>query len=218
MSISTVEFCKELNDYDHGYEKMSEERPVLAEVGDLFVISYDLLRESIYDPSMRDLGFHSGTIKPGTITVVEYLGDGLYKDLITEFIFSTQKTINEVINDSMYDKNNEHEKEKRINHPLAIKRFGDTMIGYEFCPELLELTEERKVQIVEKTVPMKKILTTQLSFLEGKAKTVVESRYDVIEKRIIRKQKEAEMIEEFDKLFITESNNNNNKTKKKKRG
>lgn len=217
MKLSEASYCKE-EDFNQTLGEFPEEKTSLPEEGDLFVIDYDSLRESVYDSSKRDVGSRRVIISSPTITVVEYLGDGLYKDLVTGFIFSTQKSINEIIDDNNDEELSFHEREKRINHPLAIKNSSIDSNSNETYPQLLKLDEKSKVQIVEKTVPMREELIRNLQRLEDKTRTAVEENYAIIDKRINRKKEEAKMIEEFDKLFITENNNNNNKKKNKKRG
>ena len=211
MAKSTEEYRSQLMDYYtlfDTYEEMNDnpekEKPVFAEKGDLFVLPYCFLREVIReDYHDYTLSRNDGLIGPeleNLSTVVEYAGNGLFKDLITGLVFNTEVFIDDVLDlvTDDYEVEAANEWAKNIEHPLAIyssNEFNETI------PYLLELDHTRKLDIMKNTLANRDDVIEKLEESEEKARKRVDMLYEKINKKAEERNADNKLVADFDKIF-----------------
>lgn len=131
-------------------------------------------------------------------TVVEYVGDGLYKDLLTNMFFSTP-ILSEKIGDTVTqstEQRNRKLKSKLLQYPLCIdskeitrKEFFYSRKSYEgfsnektvidgLFPMLYFLTPDVQKQILDESVPRKEEIKSMLLAVSDKERKYIEEYYE----------------------------------------
>ena len=187
MTKSTEEYKKQLEEYKEQKKawdnlnpirrliKSKPEGPTLSKVGDRYAIKYDDLGFKVaveYEhPEQagvtRDGNLIEGEqyhMKPNFWTIVEYIGDNKYKDVVTGKVFPIESsygcpTITDGQGFKIAECINSIGKETLLENPLAIK-------AKDGIPELKELTPEIEKLVSTQTIERKNEIIDKLNKLE----------------------------------------------------
>lgn len=155
-------------------------------------------------------------------TVVEEIGYGMYRDIVTGMVFTYQRLSGDMLKYIMeYPEEYREYKEKIMNNPLAVKKF------YSQVPTFRVVPDEYRQLILDETLPRKEEIISKINevAIEAKKKSeeYLDSMYEKsLEHKIqkleeekeeeIRKDKEIETLkkrieEEKDRIKYEEEMN-----------
>ena len=191
-------------DYNGGASQNNVDIPEFPVVGGKYVIAYCNLKETINgDLNDYTTSFNDCLIGPefdSFYTVVEYGGEGLFKDLVTGYVFNTEVRFNNVLDlvtDEYKDKSG-FEWLKNTEFPLAISSYDEYGRA---IPNLHELTRDRVLSIMKDTIPNKDAIVERLDKAKGLALNKVNELYSIINNKALVRNSDDKLIEEFYKEF-----------------
>ena len=183
--------------------------PDFPVVGGKYIIAYSNLKEAInedsndFTTSIYDclIGHDFSSF----YTIVEYGGEGLFKDLVTGYVFNTEVRISDVL-DLVTDEYNGKagfEWLKNTEFPIAI---SSTIVDDKIVPNLYELTRDRVLSIMKDTIPNKAAIIEKLDSAKVVALNKVNDLYSIINNKALVKNSDDKLVEEFYKEFGIEEN------------
>ena len=169
------------------------------QIGDRFAVKYDSLGACIY--VLVDHPYYSGYIKESVApiafenykdltTVVEYIGDDQYLDLVSGVIFSKEVCIDDLLDTVTEEYSNKAKKvrDNLVSHPIGFRYKN-------------ELTAEVKKDIMDNTMPKKDEITSSLLEIEKLTREKVLTVYNnineakLLEYRLKAEEEERKRIE-----------------------
>ena len=177
-----------------GRKKKEEKKGI--QVGDRFAIKYSSIATPLYYKdehpySCAMIKYNSHDLDCGEIgelwTVIEYIGDGQFLDLISGEVFRKQ-IFEEYVHDTVtqsYEEVALKEQQELLDSPLAIG-----VHGYS------ELTTEIKQSILQKTMPKSKEIISTLGEMKEEAVKLISFTYERINKAAMAKQHEEALAED----------------------
>lgn len=167
-------------------KKKEGEIKVGIQVGDRFAVRYSSLESCIC--YLDEHPYTGATITTSKCdlylgdydelyTVVEYIGDGQYLDLVTGMIF-VKRVLDDTIKDTVTEEYQEEAIERKnllIEHPISFRTS---------C----ELTTEIKKDIMDKTMPAQEEILEAIKKEEEKAREIVIDTYSEIDSFALKRQ------------------------------